>query len=735
MGPRRVADPDAASSGSDATLTGLVVVERGTRLATAAVGHLLARLGAQVLRLETPQQARQFDAAPLNQRMLRGGGKQRIVLHDDVAATWRHCRAIADVLLLDPPAPEAPDGAILRALLADGVAAQKILCVVSPSGLDGGEAWRDAPEPLLQALGGGMSVTGHEGGPPEFVRIPVVELSAAVTATAAVLAALLVRRRDGVGQLIDLSLIEVAADQLRVHLPLLELDGPHEFRQGCRHPQCTPWNVYRANDGWVLICSTSDAQWHALLELIGRPELKPDPRFARNFMRRALADEIDVLVQEWVGAHPMRDVVAAVGAVGIPAGEALGIPQVLADAVLRQRGTVQDLAPGQPGFAGALGLSRGLAQRVATLTPATPPATAITPTLPAVSPPWPSVPPAAAQRAPAAPLAGMRVIEISRYTAGPLAGMLLGSLGAEVIKIESPGGEETRRWLPQHGGASGYFINHNAGKRSVVLDLRRTDHQGQLASLVAGSDVLLQNLRPGVMEQIGLGAEAATARYPRLIHATISGFGLGGPELPALDTVIQGLGGLTSLIGTGETPCRIGCSIADQASGQLTALAVLAALTQRERSGRGQIVDIAMCDAIAWLTQLAWPDGHSAIGACSRWPARDGWVAAAATEAAVRAVIGTQDTASHTRAELVDQLARHAIQAAPVLEPAEAFAQPVITRRRSIHDVAAGDDTARMLAMPFGLTATPALRPRRMHALGEDNAALLPHAPARRATA
>ena len=295
---------------TDATLSGLVVVERGTRLATAAVGNLLANLGARVLRLETPDQARQFDAAPLAERMLRGAGKQRIALGDDPAETWRRCHAIADVLLLDPPAADAPDAAIVRALLADG-AGEKIVCVITPCGLAGGDAWHDAPEPLLQALGGCMAVTGHEGGPPEFVRIPVVELSAAVVAASAVLAALRVRRRDGIGQLIDLSLIEVAADQLRIHLPLLELDGPHEFRQGCRHPICTPWNVYRATDGWVLICSTSDAQWHALLDLIGHPELKQEQRYARNFQRRAAADEIDVLLQEWVGTRSMHDVVAA----------------------------------------------------------------------------------------------------------------------------------------------------------------------------------------------------------------------------------------------------------------------------------------------------------------------------------------------------------------------------------------------------------------------------------------
>src|SRR5208337_4815124 len=160
----------------------------------------------------------------------------------------------------------------------------------------------------------------------------------------------------------------------------------------------------------------------------------------------------------------------------VPAGEARSIPQVLRDEVLRQRGTVHDIAPGQPVFGGALrqkkspispppleggGRGEGLARDLCGSPP---------PPNPLPQGEGENVP--STRRSPVAPLAGVRVIEISRYTAGPLAGMLLASLGAEVIKIESPGGEEPRRWMPQYGGASGYFINHNAGKRSVVLDLR-----------------------------------------------------------------------------------------------------------------------------------------------------------------------------------------------------------------------------------------------------------------------
>ena len=230
------------------------------------------------------------------------------------------------------------------------------------------------------------------------------------------------------------------------------------------------------------------------------------------------------------------------------------------------------------------------------------------------------------------------------------------------------------------------------------------------------------------MDKIGLGAAAATERHPRLIHAAISGFGLDGPDSPALDTVIQAVGGLIALVGGGERPCRVGFSIADQISGHFTALAILAAIIERDRSGRGQVVDIAMADAIAWLTQLAWPDGRSAVGPSACWPAKDGWVAAMADEATLRRTLTGQGE-DRTRAEWVDVLGRLNIPAAPVLEPAEAFAQPVISGRRSVFATRSGDAVAPVLVMPFGLIGTPALQPPRMRALGEDNAALLAQHP------
>jgi crotonobetainyl-CoA:carnitine CoA-transferase CaiB-like acyl-CoA transferase len=168
----------------------------------------------------------------------------------------------------------------------------------------------------------------------------------------------------------------------------------------------------------------------------------------------------------------------------------------------------------------------------------------------------------------------------------------------------------------------------------------------------------------------------------------------------------------------------MGFSIADQLAGHITALGILAALARRDATGRGGIVDTAMGDAIAWLTQLSWPDGQAAIGACARLTAADGWIVAATDDATARAALG--DATAGSRADMVARLAQRGILAAPVLEPHEVFDQPVIRARRSVYEIMTeGDGVARVLVPPLGLTRTPVLRPPRLADLGADTAALL----------
>jgi crotonobetainyl-CoA:carnitine CoA-transferase CaiB-like acyl-CoA transferase len=241
------------------------------------------------------------------------------------------------------------------------------------------------------------------------------------------------------------------------------------------------------------------------------------------------------------------------------------------------------------------------------------------------------------------PLAGLRVIDLTRVLAGPLASQFLGDLGAEILKIEPPGkGDETRGFAPFIGGESHYFIGLNRGKRSLVIDLRQPDGAGILRGLVATADVLIENFRPGVMDRLGLGAEALMALNPRLIYCAISGFGLTGPlrDKPSFDIVTQALTGVLSVNGEqGRSPVKLGLPIGDMSGGIFGAIAVLSALHERATTGRGRLIDVSLYDGtmslLGYLSQLAFLTGtdprpmgsaHPSVVPYDGFPATDGTI-------------------------------------------------------------------------------------------------------------
>ncbi|MDP7468690.1 MAG: CoA transferase, partial [Alphaproteobacteria bacterium] len=198
-----------------------------------------------------------------------------------------------------------------------------------------------------------------------------------------------------------------------------------------------------------------------------------------------------------------------------------------------------------------------------------------------------------------APLSEITVIDLSRILAGPYCTMVLAELGARVIKVENPDGDDARRIGPFIEDRSAYFMSLNRGKESIALDLRDEKDRNLLHKLLEKADVLVENFRPGAMEKLGLGWETLHSRYPRLIYAATSGFGHSGPysERAAYDMVVQAMGGIMSLTGhPGGPPTRVGTSIGDIAAGLFTATGVNAALYQRESTGRGVKIDVAMLD-------------------------------------------------------------------------------------------------------------------------------------------
>ncbi|OLF17359.1 CaiB/BaiF CoA transferase family protein [Actinophytocola xanthii] len=205
------------------------------------------------------------------------------------------------------------------------------------------------------------------------------------------------------------------------------------------------------------------------------------------------------------------------------------------------------------------------------------------------------------------PLTGVRVLDLTRVLAGPTCTALLGDLGADVIKVEGlPDGDNARAWGPFAAGRGQYFASVNRNKRSLALSLRDPAGQAVLARLLAHCDVLVENFRPGTLAKLGLAPERLAADHPRLVVASISGYGPTGPErdTPGLDQIAQGMSGLMSVTGAGEhTPMRVGVPVVDSISGIVAALAVAAALARRERTGVGGHVQTSLLEsAIAVLS-------------------------------------------------------------------------------------------------------------------------------------
>lgn len=203
---------------------------------------------------------------------------------------------------------------------------------------------------------------------------------------------------------------------------------------------------------------------------------------------------------------------------------------------------------------------------------------------------------------PAGALDGLRVIDLTRVLGGPYCTQMLGDHGADILKIEPPGGDETRTWGPPfHNGLSAYFLGANRNKRSIVLDLTQPDGHAKLLKLLVDADVMVENFKPGTLEKWGLGyKEVLAEQFPRLIHCCVSGFGADGPMggLPGYDAAIQAMCGLMSINGdpAGE-PIRIGVPIVDMVAGLNAAIGILLALQERARSGKGQSIDITLHDS------------------------------------------------------------------------------------------------------------------------------------------
>ncbi len=244
------------------------------------------------------------------------------------------------------------------------------------------------------------------------------------------------------------------------------------------------------------------------------------------------------------------------------------------------------------------------------------------------------------------PLQGIRVLDLSRVLAGPYCTMVLGDLGAEVIKVEPPEGDETRGWGPPFtGGESAYYLCVNRNKRDIVINLKTDEGKTILRELAMQSDVLVENFRPGTLQKFGLDFETLHTLNPKLIYCSITGFGQTGSmkDKPGYDFMIQASGGLMSITGEPDgEPMKTGVAVVDLFAGQNAIIAILAALQARTLTGEGQYLDIALFDSqLGWLANVAsnylisgklpkrYGNAHANIVPYQSFQACDGWFAIA----------------------------------------------------------------------------------------------------------
>ena len=344
-----------------------------------------------------------------------------------------------------------------------------------------------------------------------------------------------------------------------------------------------------------------------------------------------------------------------------------------------------------------------------------------------------------AQSAPHGPLVGLRVVDMTRMLAGPFCTMLLADMGADVVKVEPPGGDLTRSKGPyrkddEQRSIGGYFQSVNRNKRSIVLDLRQEEDRAKLRALVETADVLVENFRPGVMERFGLGYEALAEVNPRLVYAAIRGFGdprTGASPLadwPAYDVVAQAMGGLVGITGHPGAPVKVGPGVGDIFPATLCAIGILSAVHERTVSGRGQFVDVGMYDAVlalcerivhqySYAGEVAGPEGntHPLLCPFDLFRCADGWVAVAAPTdshwARLSEIIGQPEmaqshpdhharlddaehireviekwTGSRTKAEILEALAG-VVPVGPVNTVGDIFDDPHVRARDLLVDV------------------------------------------------
>ena len=501
--------------------------------------------------------------------------------------------------------------------------------------------------PISQAAGGAFSINGEPDGPP-MMPGPMGDAGAGVYAAVAVLGAWAKKLRTGRSQQIDISMQEAMTFFVRGRGAIYAPWGSRAARRSGSVGDVPPADIYPCKpfgpNDHVYLMPMSESQWAALCTAIGRPKLRADLRFYSPRWRiqnhRALREEIS----PWTRARTKQEAMEALCAAGVPAGACLDTAEVLADRHLAARGFIEEIelpVHGKvkvPGFAPRLSASRVPLKRPPRLGEHTDELLRAELGLDAAQldalraagaiggPPrsgrgasgQPMHRQATqdqrarafsnsldARRREMAALDGMKVLDMTQFEAGPSCTQVLAWLGADVVKVEPPGrGDGARVFGGDIANAyAAFFCTWNANKRSFAVDLRRRRGRDLLLRLVRDFDVFVENYSPGVIERFGIGYETLSAINPGLIYTRIKGFGISGPYagFRGVDPTVQAAAGAFSVNGEADGPPMMpGPTMADSGTGLQAAMAVLAAWTQKLRTGEGQLVELSMQEAVTY---------------------------------------------------------------------------------------------------------------------------------------
>jgi len=552
-------------------LAGFEVVQLGDGLAAAVCARLLADIGANVTCIDPDS------STPLAAYLNHG----KTIVTDDQAAG--RALSTADLIVCEGRPRDLRARQWDRECLRRSNAAA-VLVTISPFGLTGPKANDPATDlTLLFASGIARLLTGQVDDLAEAPIRPVGEQSAFIGGLAAACAGMHAVLAAEAGAIIDVSIQEALATLAMTEMARAALTGRTRTRKRLTDGNGATVTILPARDGYAAISPREERQWKSWLAVMGSPDWGGDPRFATKPDRVANWDALHALMSAWSCQHDKQWIADAAQAAHVPSFPLREPAEQLKSPQLAHRNFYRPLDIGGRAVK-APGLPFGLQIADSSRKPAS-------------------------RGAGAMPLSGVRVLDFSWVIAGPTATRYLAAMGAEVLKIEAPG-----RGDP--GRASELHSVLGQAKRSIVLDLKKPEAVAVARALAARSDVLVENFATGVMDRLGLGAEALQALNPDLLYVSASGLGRTGPEAHAVayGTLLQCYAGFAGLNRHPDIPPRVGLAWLDPMCGLMLAFIVAAGLWHRQRTGGVARIDFSMIEAMLWTmaepllaTQLAAP--------------------------------------------------------------------------------------------------------------------------------